>query len=99
MRLHVSVIALSAALAACGGGGGSSGGTTTPVASSNTAPTVSAGTDQTVTESTTVQLDGSATEADGDAMTITWSQTSGTTVTLSSTRDEDPTFEAPDVAS
>ena len=99
MRLHVSVIALSAALAACGGGGGSSGGTTTPVASSNTAPTVSAGTDQTVTESTTVQLDGSATDADGDAMTITWSQTSGTTVTLSSTSDEDPTFEAPDVAS
>ena len=99
MRLHVSVIALSAALAACGGGGGGSGGTTTPVTSSNTAPTVSAGTDQTVTESATVQLDGSATDADGDMMTITWSQTSGTTVTLSSTSDEDPTFEAPDVAS
>lgn len=99
LKRHVSIIALAAALAGCGGGGGDSSGSTTPVTTTNTAPVANAGTDQSVTESTTVQLDGTATDADGDTLTITWSQTSGTSVTLSSTSDEDPNFTAPDVSS
>ena len=98
LKHQVSILAMAAVLVGCGGGGGSSGGTTTPVTSTNSAPVVSAGTDQTVAENTTVQLDGSATDSDGDTLTITWSQTSGTNVTLSSTSTEDPSFTAPDIA-
>ena len=44
------------------------------------------------------RLDGSGSfDLDGDRVSLTWSQTSGTTVTLSSTSAERPTFAAPDV--
>ncbi|MEL7283264.1 MAG: PKD domain-containing protein, partial [Pseudomonadota bacterium] len=99
MKYHVSVLALAICLAGCSEGGGSDGGTTTPVTSTNTAPTVTAGGDQTVTEGANVQLDGSATDADGDTLTITWTQLSGTSVSLSSTNIADPVFTAPDVSS
>lgn len=86
-------------ISACGGGGSSSGGTTTtPTTTTNTAPTVNAGSDQSVTETTTVQLDAAISDADGDALTITWSQSSGAAVTLSDASIEDPSFTAPDVA-
>ncbi|MEM1036486.1 MAG: YHYH protein [Pseudomonadota bacterium] len=86
----------SVGLAACGGGGGGSGTTTTPTTPTNTAPTVNAGADQTVTENTTVQLDATVTDTENDA-TLTWSQVSGPNVTLSATNIEDPSFTAPDV--
>lgn len=98
MRHKISTVALISALASCSGSGGGDSGTTIPVTPTNTAPVVDAGSDQTVDEATTVQLDGTATDADGDTLTITWSQSSGSTVTLSSTSAEDPTFTAPDVA-
>lgn len=92
MKPYISVLALLTATAACGGA--DSGGS---ASATNTAPTLDAGVDQTVNEGATVQLDASATDADGDALTITWSQSSGTAVTLSSTTATNPTFSAPDV--
>lgn len=91
---------MALALVSCGGGGSSgtggssSGGGTT---GTNTAPTVDAGADQTVTENSLVQLDATVTDAENDA-TLTWSQISGPAVTLSATNTEDPSFTAPDVS-
>ena len=96
---HKSLLALlaSLSLAACGGGGSEAGSTPPP---SNNAPRANAGVDQTVDELAAVTLDGSA-SSDPDAgttLTYSWSQSAGTTVTLSSTTTAQPTFDAPDVA-
>ena len=64
----------------------------------NSAPTANAGPDQTsVASVATVTLDGSgSTDPDaGDTLTYAWTQTSGTTMTLSSTTADKPTFTAP----
>lgn len=67
--------------------------------SSNTSPVANAGADQTVASAASVTLDGtSSSDADSDALTYTWSQTSGTSVTLSSTTAAQPTFTAPTLA-
>lgn len=100
MRLNfthlLAATSVSALLLTACGGGGSGSSSTTPTASVNTAPIVNAGLDQTVTKNSTVQLNATVTDAENDA-TLTWSQISGPTVTLSSTSDEDPSFIAPDV--
>ena len=63
----------------------------------NRAPIARAGPDRTVNSGANSVLDGSGSfDLDGDAVTLAWSQTSGTTVTLSSTTAERPTFTAPD---
>ena len=73
----------------------------TKTSENNTAPTANAGTDQTaVVSAATVTLDGlGSTDTDaGDALTYAWTQTSGTTVTLSdnnTTTAVQPTFTAP----
>ncbi len=62
----------------------------------NDAPTANAGTDQTVNEGDTVILDGSGTDIDADdTLTYAWTQTDGTTVTLSDATAASPTFTAP----
>ncbi|WP_375266786.1 PKD domain-containing protein, partial [Planktotalea sp.] len=62
----------------------------------NTAPIAHAGHDQTVVSAASVTLDGSASsDPGGDALTYAWTQTSGTTVTLSDTTAVQPTFTAP----
>ena len=64
----------------------------------NRAPQARAGVDQTVVTSAKGTLDGSASfDIDGQPVTWSWAQTSGTTVTLSSTTSERPTFTAPTV--
>ncbi len=66
----------------------------------NQAPVANAGVDQTVAETATATLNGSAsTDADGDTLTYAWTQSSGTTVTLSDATAEQPTFTAPNLKS
>jgi hypothetical protein len=67
-----------------------------PLVSANAAPTADAGTAQTVSPGTVVELDGSgSTDSDGSVVGFIWSQTSGTSVTLSSVMIVQPTFTAP----
>ena len=61
----------------------------------NHAPTASAGSDQTVDPGATVTLQGSGTDPDGDALTFTWTQTSGATVDLAVLADGAVSFTAP----
>lgn len=78
--------------AACGGGGG--GGNT---GGGNSAPTANAGPAQTVFELVTVNLSGTGSDSDGDALTYTWSQVSGQSVTINSANMAAADFTAPDV--
>jgi hypothetical protein len=65
----------------------------------NQAPLASAGADHTVDEGQVVTLDGSASaDPDGDALTFTWTQTSGPAVTLDDPASPTPSFVAPAVA-
>ena len=62
----------------------------------NTAPVADASADQTVNEAVSVTLNGSgSSDAENDALTYTWTQTSGPSVTLSSATAVSPTFTAP----
>ncbi|MDE2663884.1 MAG: Ig-like domain-containing protein [Gemmatimonadota bacterium] len=63
----------------------------------NRAPTADAGSDQTVDERTTVTLDGSGSDPDGDSVSYAWKQLTGTTATLTSMTVASPTFPAPEV--
>ncbi|MEJ2604934.1 MAG: PKD domain-containing protein, partial [Gammaproteobacteria bacterium] len=64
----------------------------------NTAPVANAGPDQTVAIGTSVILDGSGTDDDGDALTYSWilAVPDGSAATLDDTTRRDPTF-TPDV--
>lgn len=87
----MTLVASLAVLSACGGGGSSS-----PTPSPNTVPVANAGPNQSVAAAATVTLNGSASsDADGTIASYAWSQTAGTTVTLSSTTAAQPTFTAP----
>jgi CubicO group peptidase (beta-lactamase class C family) len=74
-------ISLALSIAACGGGGGGGGGgTQAPVQQQpqNAAPTVQAGTDQTIEWPTaSAQLTGSATDDAAQTLTYSWTATSG----------------------
>ena len=81
---------------ACGGGGG--GGGEPEVIDTNQKPVAEAGTDMLVSRNFTVNLDGSgSSDADGDALSFTWVQTSGPDVTggAGSLSGESPAFQAP----
>ena len=71
----------------------------TVTGSANTAPTVNAGTDQTVREGDTVTLSGSATDDDaGDAVeSYTWSAPTGSGITFADDSSASTTFTAPAV--
>ena len=63
---------------------------------SNQPPVANAGPDQTVGERVQVKLIGSnSTDPENAPLTYKWTQTGGTTVSLSSSTVADPTFEAP----
>ena len=64
----------------------------------NRAPLARAGPDFSVESAASVTLDATASyDLDGDALTYSWSQTVGTTVTLDDTTKDCPTFTAPTV--
>lgn len=83
----VSIFALGIA-ASCSGGGDDF---------INAVPVISAGSAQTVAEGAMVFLNGTASDPNGDAITIEWSQVSGPMVGLSSTSSLTPEFRAPNV--
>ena len=65
----------------------------------NSAPSVDAGSPQTVTEGTTVMLSGTASDADTeDTLSYEWTHNSSLTITLSSPSAPDTSFDAPNVA-
>lgn len=59
---------------------------------SNIAPSVNAGSDQTVAAGTLVTLSATSTDSDGTVVTRAWTQTSGPTVTLSAPSAASTTF-------
>ncbi|WP_323389861.1 myxosortase-dependent M36 family metallopeptidase [Myxococcus qinghaiensis] len=65
----------------------------------NRPPVANAGADQIVNERTAVTVTGSGTDADGDTLTYSWTQFSGTAVTLSGANTATVSFTAPEVAS
>ena len=72
----------------------------TAVAEANQAPEAKAGSDRTVTTGAEVTLDASeSNDSDtGDTLSYSWTQTAGTTVTLSNATASGPTFTAPSTA-
>ncbi|MFK8015942.1 MAG: YHYH protein [Gammaproteobacteria bacterium] len=84
---------LGSLIMAAGCGSGSSGVSSTPVVDVDTSPTVEAGSDQTVVSGSVVNLDGIVT--DDGTTTVTWTQISGDTVTLSDAMSASLSFAAP----
>src|ERR1035437_7130418 len=60
-------------------------------------PVANAGPDQSVNSGQSVTLDGTASTPAGAALSYAWTQTAGTTVSLSSASAPKPTFTAPSV--
>ena len=65
----------------------------------NIAPSVNAGSDQSVETTQSVTLSGSANDVDGTIASLLWTQTSGTSVSLSSANSSSITFTAPSSSS
>ncbi len=65
----------------------------------NQIPVADAGADKNVDENTTVNLSGSGTDSDGSIASYAWTQTAGTTVTLSDDTSASPSFTATEVGS
>ncbi len=68
------------------------------VVASNTAPTANAGTAQTVASGASVTVSGSGSDAESDPLTYQWTQTAGTTVSLTGSTTATLGFTAPTLA-
>ena len=102
-QLYAAAAALGFALVGCGGGGGGGSGSTTSsptvevIVNPGTSPTANAGSAATYNGGEIAMLDGTgSTDADGDPLRYTWTQTGGTnTVQLSDRHAARPVFEVP----
>jgi hypothetical protein len=88
-RLALSTVIVSA-LSGCGSSEGES---------SNRGPQADAGSDLSVTENSSVSVQGSGTDSDGSIASYQWQQTSGPSVVLSQANSATVTFVAPEVSS
>jgi hypothetical protein len=95
-NINVDRVALTFRLTVQDGYGGSqSDDVTITVMYVNRPPTANAGPAQTQAEGTVVTLAGSATDPDGNALSLSWTQISGPAVELSDATAAAPTFVAP----
>ncbi len=69
------------------------------IAVGNAPPTANAGADQRINEGANGSLAGAGTDPESGPVTLQWTQTGGTTVTLSDASSASPTFIAPTLAS
>ena len=67
-------------------------------ATTNTPPSINAGPDQTVQEGSTVTLNGTASDQDGDQLTYSWSHDSALDISLANADSLSPAFTAPQVS-
>ena len=95
---QLALLLVALLVAACGGSGDGSGGGSPPPPPPPAPPVANAGPDQTVQELTVVNLSGSATDVNGDAITYQWQQTAGPAVTLDTPGAATASFTAPDVS-
>ena len=72
--------------------------TITVSAPPNQPPTANAGSNQSVASGTLVTLSGSGSDPDGDTLSYSWATPAGSSVTLSNTSAQNPTFTAPSSA-
>lgn len=92
---HVAVIFLTFAIVGCGGAAAPSD---TKSAAKNQAPTANAGDDMSAGEQRTVTLSGTGSDPDGDPISFSWIQISGTPVALSDAGTPNASFVAPSTA-
>ena len=67
-------------------------------ATTSTPPSINAGPDQTVQEGSTVTLNGTASDQDGDQLTYSWSHDSALDISLANADSLSPAFTAPQVS-
>ena len=67
-------------------------------ATTNTPPSINAGPDQTVQEGSTVTLNGTTSDQDGDQLTYSWSHDSALDISLANADSLSPAFTAPQVS-
>jgi hypothetical protein len=89
------VLILVSVLSSCGGSEASGPANPPPA---NQAPTADAGADQSVDEGATVELSGSGADSDGDVVSYSWLQESGTVVTITNADLANASFIAPAVS-
>ena len=90
-RIKICLLFAALLLTACGGGGGKR---QQPVIT-NTVPSVSAGADQRVLAETTVNLNGTASDSDGNIVQYNWVQTAGDAVVLGGANSVNASFVMP----
>ena len=90
-NINTWLLLTSVVLTACGGGGGKR---QQPVIT-NTVPSVSAGADQRVLAETTVNLNGTASDSDGNIVQYNWVQTAGDAVVLGGANSVNASFVMP----
>jgi hypothetical protein len=95
-KVLVALLAVTVLMMRCGSAPPDGDPDDDPTPTENTPPTVNAGANQVVSAGDSVTLDGSgSSDPDGDALSFSWAQSTGTAVSLSGTTESIVTFTAP----